>query len=122
MIAVDNSSNPSAANGAVYKGLVFGVNAQGGFLFATNFRSGRIDVFGPNGSDGLFTPATTDGGFADPNIPAGYDPFWYREHRWGSFRHLREAGQTEARRRCSRGRGFVDVFDTDGRLLRRFAS
>ena len=49
------------AGGAVYKGLVFGVNKNGGFLFATNFRSGRIDVFGPGGgTNGLFTTATTD--------------------------------------------------------------
>ncbi|WP_408448479.1 hypothetical protein [Paraburkholderia sediminicola] len=36
VIAVDNSSSPSAARSAVYKDLVFGVNAKGGFLFATN--------------------------------------------------------------------------------------
>jgi len=51
------------------------LSAKGGFLYATNFRAGTIDVFGPTGSDGLFTPATTDGGFADPDIPAGYAPF-----------------------------------------------
>jgi hypothetical protein len=39
VLAVDNSP------GAVYKGLVFGVNANGVFLFATNFRAGTVDVF-----------------------------------------------------------------------------
>jgi hypothetical protein len=38
--AVDNSQIPKAANGAVYKGLAFGVNINGVFLFATNFRTG----------------------------------------------------------------------------------
>jgi uncharacterized protein (TIGR03118 family) len=71
VLAVDNSP------GAVYKGLVFGTNVHGVFLFATNFRAGTIDVFAPNGSAG-FRPATSteiDGSFADPNIPAGFAPF-----------------------------------------------
>src|SRR5262249_40394922 len=33
IIAVDNSAIPNAANGAVYKGLAIGNNAQGNFLF-----------------------------------------------------------------------------------------
>ncbi|NVH74543.1 TIGR03118 family protein [Paraburkholderia sp. JPY432] len=122
VIAVDNSSNPSAANGAVYKALVFGVNAQGGFLFATNFRSGRIDVFGPNGSDGLFTPATTDGGFVDPNIPAGYAPFGIANIDGDLFVTYAKQNKEKHDDDAGRGRGFVDVFDTDGHLLRRFAS
>ena len=48
VIAVDNSQSPNPVDGAVYKGLVFGVNVKGVFLFATNFRAGTIDVFGPN--------------------------------------------------------------------------
>ncbi|MGF6471027.1 TIGR03118 family protein [Paraburkholderia youngii] len=122
VIAVDNSSNPSAASGAVYKALVFGVNAQGGFLFATNFRSGRIDVFGPNGSDGLFTPATTDGGFVDPNIPAGYAPFGIANIDGDLFVTYAKQNKEKHDDDAGRGRGFVDVFDTDGHLLRRFAS
>ncbi|MGF6961882.1 TIGR03118 family protein [Paraburkholderia youngii] len=122
VIAVDNSSNPSAAGGAVYKALVFGVNAQGGFLFATNFRSGRIDVFGPNGSDGLFTPATTDGGFVDPNIPADYAPFGIANIDGDLFVTYAKQNKEKHDDDAGRGRGFVDVFDTDGHLLRRFAS
>ena len=76
VLAVDNSKIPNAANGAVYKGLAFGVNVNGAFLFATNFRAGTIDVFGPpTTAGGLFTTATTDGGFADPDIPHGFAPF-----------------------------------------------
>jgi hypothetical protein len=60
VLAVDNSQVPSAANGAVYKGLAFGVNVNGAFLFATNFRAGTIDVFGPPTTPGgLFTTATS---------------------------------------------------------------
>ena len=62
---VDNS-----AAGAVYKGLALVANAQGDFLLAANFRSGKIDVFDHN-----FQPAVLNGGtFTDPNLPAGYAP------------------------------------------------
>lgn len=72
VLAVDS------APGAVYKGLVFGTNAKGVFLFAANFRAGTIDVFGPapaGSADGLYVPVTATGGFTDPKIPAGYAPF-----------------------------------------------
>jgi uncharacterized protein (TIGR03118 family) len=123
VIAVDNSSNPTAANGAVYKGLVFGVNKNGGFLFATNFRSGRIDVFGPGGGPkGLFMPVTTDGGFADPDIPAGYAPFGIANIDGDLFVTYAQQNAQKHDDVAGNGHGFVDVFDTDGHLLRRFAS
>ncbi|MBC8750452.1 MULTISPECIES: TIGR03118 family protein [Paraburkholderia] len=122
VIAADNSSSPSAANGAVYKGLVFGVNAKGGFLFATNFRSGRIDVFGASGANGLFTPATTDGGFTDRHIPAGYAPFGIANIDGDLFVTYAKQNDEKHDDVAGNGHGFVDVFDTDGHLLHRFAS
>jgi uncharacterized protein (TIGR03118 family) len=116
-LAVDNS--PS---GAVYKGLVFGTNANGVFLFATNFNAATVDVFGPNGSNGLFTPVTTDGGFVDPDIPTGFAPFGIQNINGDLF--VTYALQNAAKHDdvAGPGNGFVDVFDTDGHLLRRFAS
>lgn len=123
VIAADNSASPSAAHGAVYKGLVFGVNENGGFLFATNFRSGRIDVFGPSGgTNGLFMPATTDGGFTDPDIPAGYAPFGIANIDGDLFVTYAQQDDKKHDDVAGNGHGFVDVFDTDGHLLRRFAS
>ena len=117
VIAFDNS-----ASGAVYKGLAYGVNVHGFFLFATNFNAGTVDVFGPNGTDGLFTPATTDGGFIDPNIPAGYAPFGVESIDGNLF--VSYALQNAAKHDDVKGpgHGFIDVFDTDGHLLQRFAS
>src|SRR5437879_11343732 len=44
IIAVDNSTNPTAADGAVYKGLTIATDANGRtLLYATNFRAGTID-------------------------------------------------------------------------------
>jgi uncharacterized protein (TIGR03118 family) len=109
--AVDNS-----ATGAVYKGLAFGSNATGNHLYATDFHNGRIDVF-----DNLFNPVAVAGSFSDPRLPAGYAPFgiqnidgdlWVTYALQDADRHDDVGGP---------GAGFVDVFDTDGHLLRRFA-
>src|ERR1700730_2603320 len=122
VLAADNSTSPTAADGAVYKGLVFGLNAKGAFLFAANFRSGKIDVFGPNGSTGQFTAATTDGGFVDPKIPPGYAPFGIQNIDGDFFVTSSTQHKVRQDALAGPGRGFVDVFDTDGHLLRRFAS
>jgi uncharacterized protein (TIGR03118 family) len=122
VLAVDNSASPDAADGAVYKGLVVGVNAKGAFLFATNFRAGTIDVFGPTGSNGLFTPATTDGGFKDPGIPPGYAPFGIANLNGDLFVTYAQQNAQKHDDVAGQGHGFVDVFDTDGHLLRRLAS
>jgi uncharacterized protein (TIGR03118 family) len=111
VIAVDNSSS-----GANYKALTFGSNASGNLIFATNFRSGNVDVFDTN-----FAPVTTDGRFIDRHIPRGFAPFgiqnidgdlWVTYAKQDAEKHDDVAGP---------GNGFVDVFDTDGHLLRRFA-
>jgi len=117
VLAVDNS-----ASGAVYKGMAFGVNVKGFFLFTTNFHAGTIDVFGPTGSNGLFTPATTDGGFKDPGIPAGYAPFGISNIDGDLFVTYAKQNAQKHDDVAGQGNGFVDVFDTDGHLLRRLVS
>jgi uncharacterized protein (TIGR03118 family) len=119
VIAFDNSKS-----GAVYKGLVSGTNAKGVFLFATNFNAGTIDVLGPANanSNGQYVPITTDGGFADPNIPAGYAPFGIQNIDGSLFVTYAKQNAAKHDDVAGAGHGFVDVFDTDGRLLRRFAS
>lgn len=117
VIAADES-----ANGAVYKGLAFAVNAKGAFLYATNFHNGTVDVFGPNGADGLFTKVTLDGQFADPELPPGYAPFNIANIDGDLFvTYAKQNGQKHDDV-AGPGHGFVDVFDTDGHLIRRFDS
>lgn len=117
VIAADNSTS-----GAVYKALAFAVNSKGPLLYAANFRAGTVDVFGPNGANGLFTPASTDGGFHDPNIPAGYAPFNIVSIDGDLFVSYAKQNADKKDDVKGPGHGFVDVFDTDGHLLRRFAS
>jgi uncharacterized protein (TIGR03118 family) len=111
VIAVDNSSS-----GANYKGLAIGANASGNLIFATNFRSGNVDVFDTN-----FAPVTTDGRFIDKNIPRGFAPFGIQNidgDLWVTFAKQDAEKDDDV---AGPGNGFVDVFDTDGHLLRRFA-
>ncbi|MBV9153571.1 MAG: TIGR03118 family protein [Alphaproteobacteria bacterium] len=115
--AVDNSKNPTPATGAVYKSLAVSVNVHGVFLYAANFRAGTIDVF-----DTTFKPATTDGGFVDPNIPVGFAPFSIKNIDGELFVTYAKQNAQKHDDVAGPGNGFVDVYDTDGHLLRRFAS
>jgi len=111
VIAVDNSGS-----GAVYKGLAIARDVNGTpKLFAANFHSGLIDVFGPQ-----FQHLSS---FTDSNLPPHFAPFNVRTIRgwvFASFalQKLPDAHDDQA----GAGNGFVDIFDTDGTLLRRFAS
>jgi uncharacterized protein (TIGR03118 family) len=121
VLAADNSTS---GLGAVYKAAVFGTNKQGVFLYVTDFRNGNITVFAPNGSTG-FQPASSTqipGNFTDPDIPAGFAPFGIKVINGNLF--VTYALQNAAKHDdvAGPGNGFVDIFDTDGNFIRRFAS
>ena len=112
LLEADNSQS-----GAVYKGLAVATNSTGMFLYATNFRQGTVDVF-----DSKFQPAKLAGSFADPRLPPGYAPFGIALVDGNLFvtYALQDADKEDDQK--GPGNGFVDVFDTDGRLITRFAS
>lgn len=121
IIAVDNSAKPSAANGAVYKGLAIATdpNTSETFLYATNFRAGTVDVF-----DKTFQPPTgfAVDAFTDPRLPRGYAPFdivninntnlFVTFAVQNAAKHDDVAGQSH---------GIVDTFGLRGGSLIRFA-
>ena len=125
VLAVNNSVTPNPTLGAVYKGLAVGTNVNGVFLFATNFRAGTVEVYAPapaGNTTGLYVPVTTDGGFTDPDTPAGYAPFGIQNIDGDLFVTYAEQNAQKHDNVAGNGLGFIDVFDTDGHLLRRFAS
>ena len=78
-------------------------------------------MFGPanSSSNGQYVPITTDGGFTDP---AGYAPFGIQNIDGSLFVTYAKQNTAKHDDVAGAGHGFVDVFDTDGHLLRRFAS
>jgi uncharacterized protein (TIGR03118 family) len=112
ILAVDHS-----ASGAVYKGLALGSNSSGDFLFATNFHNGTVDVF-----DTHYAPASLAGSFADPGIPTGFAPFGIANLHGQLY--VTYAKQNAARHDDVAGpaNGFVDIFDTNGNLIRRLVT
>ncbi len=99
--------------GAEYKGLASGNNGTTNLLFGTNFARGTIDRFGPNFNYlGSFTDSTVDDGFAPFNVEnIGGDLYVTYAFRGPTGDDV--AGP---------GNGFVDEFDINGNLIRRFAS
>jgi uncharacterized protein (TIGR03118 family) len=107
----------NSAGGAVYKGLAFGSNVHGNFIFATNFNAGTVEAYNSN-----FKLTKLDGVFSDPDLPAGFAPFGIANVDNNLF--VTYARQDAAKHDpvSGAGEGFVDVFSTDGVLIRRFAS
>jgi uncharacterized protein (TIGR03118 family) len=110
---IDNS-----AGHAIYKGVTITGNGKGHMLYATDFHNGKVDVY-----DATFKPVNLGGNaFRDHNLPSGYAPFGIQAINGDIY--ITYAKQDDEREDDVRGRGFgfIDVFDPDGHLLRRFAS
>jgi uncharacterized protein (TIGR03118 family) len=125
ILVVDRSAvKQKGFTGAVYKGLALATSGSGSFLFATNFRFGVVEKF-----DTQFHLVAS---FTDPDLartcpilqsPAQcFAPFGIQsinDQLYVTFALQDAAHHDDV---AGAGNGFVDVFDTDGRLIRRFAS
>ncbi len=109
ILAVDNSGS-----GAVYKGLAIGQNANGTFIYASNFNSGWVEQY-----DSSFKWVRS---FTDPTLPAGYAPFGIRT--LNGMLYVTFALQDAAKHDDTKGpgHGFVDIFDLDGNMIKRLTS
>ena len=112
VLKVDNS-----AAGAIYKGLAVGQNNGKSFLYAADFHNGKIDAFDAN-----FQPVTLAGTFSDPAIPAGYAAFNVQNLNGNLFVTYARQDADKHDDVSGPGSGFVNVFDTNGQLIRRFTS
>jgi len=115
----------TAADGAVYKGLALASNGGGRFLYATDFANAKIDAF-----DTAFAKqkaTATKFAFTDPTLPAGYAPYGIRAvDDGGATRiYVSYAKRADAEPRDEvpgPGLGLVDVFDSNGALVKRLVS
>jgi uncharacterized protein (TIGR03118 family) len=114
VLMVDNS-----ANNAVYYGMAISsrTTATAPLLYVANFRSGAIEVYDTN-----YKPTTVPGGFADPNVPAGYAPFNIQTLNGKVY--VTYAQQTSGKGGWVEGAGLghVAVFDTNGNLIKHLVS
>jgi len=94
---------------AIYKGLAILHIGSTAVLLATNFASGRVDVF-----DGMFKyHPELSRAFNDPNLPKGYAPFGIATAPGGHGVYVTFAKQTPGSgdEVDGPGLGFVDFFD-----------
>jgi uncharacterized protein (TIGR03118 family) len=111
-VARDNGAN------AVYKGLAVATVKGQSFLYATNFRSGRVEAY-----DSTFTPVEMPGGlFVDPGLPAGYGPFGVAEIMGKLYVSFAKQDATLHDDVAGPGHGFVDVFTNTGAFVRRLVT
>ena len=133
ILAVDRSAvKMGQFTGAVYKGLATGTSNNQDFLYATDFRFGAVEQFNAN-----FQLVRS---FTDPNLSKQcnlnvltnqcFAPFGIRNIGGNLFvtfalQKAGTPGQPNTFKHDDQsglGNGFVDVFSTGGKLLRRFAS
>lgn len=102
---------------AVYKGMAMGNDGTGNFLYVANFKGSKVDVFDHNYS------YVTDKPFHDGNIPADYGPFNIRNIDGKLYvTYAKHKGPDNEDDQKGAGNGYVDIFNTKGELLKRFAS
>jgi uncharacterized protein (TIGR03118 family) len=104
--------------GTIYFGLAIGTGTGNApLLYAANFSFNKIDVFDTN-----FKLTSVPGGFADPNLPAGYAPFniWPVNGQLFVTYAVQNAAKTFAAPGV--GNGIVDQFDFNGNFVKRIAT
>lgn len=100
--------------GAVYKGLAIAMTSAGPRIYASNFATGKVDVF-----DAKFHRVNRASAFSDSGLPNNYAPFGIQNVGGNivvTFAHRAPGSLDEDH---GAGLGFVDVFDATGHLLLR---
>ena len=103
--------------GAIFKGLAIADTATGPQIYAADFHNAEVDVWDAN-----FAPVRRPGAFGDPAIPAGYAPFGIQTVNGGIVVAYAQQDADAEDEVAGPGKGFVDIYDTGGSLLRRFAA
>jgi len=108
---VDNSDKGSA-NSAVYKGMTSGEIDGKHFLYVTNFRSARVEVYGTN----FQRVHLGEEAFDDDSIPRDFAPFNIQNIGGSIFVTYAKQDGPRHDPVGGDGFGFVDIFSTSGKL------
>jgi uncharacterized protein (TIGR03118 family) len=102
---------------AVYKGLAMGNVGADTFLYATDFHNRKIDVFDKDYN------LVSGKAFGDPSIPNDFAPFNIRNiGGWLYVTYAKQKGPDNMDDQKGEGNGFIDIFNANGKLLKRFTS
>jgi uncharacterized protein (TIGR03118 family) len=112
-----NNSNPDPTKNAVYKGLA--IDNAGGSLFATNFRSGLVEMHKSTSPATQFDMVAS---FTDPTLPAGYAPFGAAVLDGKLYVTFALQDSAKHDDMAGAGHGFVDTFDLSGGSMQRLIS
>src|SRR5881392_225838 len=115
IIAVDNGTNKGSKR-AIYKGATLGVANGHNFLYVTNFHAARVETYDENFQQ------VNPTGFVDATLPAGYAPFGIRNINGKIFVTYALQDAKKEDDVAGPGNGFVKVFDTSGKFVRRLVS
>ncbi|MEP6648001.1 MAG: TIGR03118 family protein [Saprospiraceae bacterium] len=106
----------NSADGAVYKGVTIAADGGANFLYIANFSEGEIEVLNKN-----FVYDTTKS-FDDPSIPAGFAPFNVQNIDGKLYVTYAKQSADKKDDVSGAGNGYVNIFNTNGTLVKRFAS
>lgn len=109
VIKVDDSEEH-----AVYTGLAIASTNQGPRLYVANFAGGTVDTY-----NSKFKEVETSGRFKDNKLPKNYVPFGIQNVGGNIIVTFAQLTPGQQQENHGAGKGYVDVFDTDGNLLLR---
>jgi uncharacterized protein (TIGR03118 family) len=99
---------------SVYTGMAIGTSGGMNYIYASDFKSGKIDVW-----DGSFNSVAMD--FRDPWLPSGYSPFNIQNIGDWLYVLYAKVGP-DGRDAKGVGNGVVSIFNMDGSFVKRFAT
>lgn len=105
----------TAERPAIYTGLAVAASGGSNYLYAPNGITGKIDVF-----DADYNPVVLPGGFVDPTLPAGLEPF--NIQNIDGLLYVTYAIPGPAAINAELGQGAVSVFAPDGTFIMRIAT
>jgi uncharacterized protein (TIGR03118 family) len=101
---------------ASYTGLTMATSNGNTYIYAANFRKAKIEVW-----DSLWHSVAMT--FKDPGLPSGYSPFNIQAiQNWLFVMYAQQDPSSPDDELHGAGKGFVDIFSTDGSFVARFIS
>jgi len=99
---------------SVYTGMAIGTSNGANYIYAADFKSGKIAVWDKDFNDVMMD-------FKDPMLPGGYSPFNIQaigDWLYVAYAIVGDDGEEEK----GVGNGLVSIFNTDGSFVKRFAT